>query len=220
MKLLAIDTSTDRATVALTVDDTIFCEEQGSQKTHAQLILPMVDRLMAKAGLTISALDGVVFGKGPGSFTGLRIACSIAKGLAYAHDLNIFPVSTLDAVAFAVRELKGEVPVLAVLDARMQEMYWSYYAVNTLLGTGQVNAVEDILIPSVQNVVIAGVGIDLYWKDFPAEIKSKVSEQITLYPNAAMMIRLVQAATIQPVPVALAQPIYIRNQVTQGASRG
>ena len=95
MKLLAIDTSTEIASVALMIGNELTCEEQGSQKTHAQLLLPMIDKLMVDAGLQLNQLDGIIFGCGPGSFTGLRIACSIAKGLAYAHDLGLIPVSSL-----------------------------------------------------------------------------------------------------------------------------
>lgn len=220
MKLLAIDTATEIASVALLVDGKISCEEQGSQKTHAQLLLPMIERLLVDAGLSVNALDGVIFGCGPGSFTGLRIACSIAKGLAYAHDLRLFPVSTLGAIAFSARQIKGDVPVLAVLDARMQEMYWNYFAPSDWLGINKVDAVQDIKLPDEQNIVLAGVGIDGYWSDFPAQVKSQINDKLLQYPNAAAMIGLAQVAAIQPVSVAEAQPIYVRNQVTQGGSRG
>ena len=104
MKLLAIDTSTEVASVAVLLDEAIFCTELESQKTQAQLLLPMIDKLMIDTGIQMNQLDGIIFGCGPGSFTGLRIACSIAKGLAYAHDLNLIPVSSLAAIAWSARE--------------------------------------------------------------------------------------------------------------------
>ena len=222
MKLLAIDTSTEIASVAIMVDDELSCDEQGSQKTHAQLLLPMIDRLMVHAGLQMNQLDGIVFGCGPGSFTGLRIACSVAKGLAYAHDLNLIPVSSLGAIAWAARELHNDEhsAILAVLDARMHEMYWSYFAEGQLIAEEYVNAVQKIQLPEQQSVLLAGVGIDGYWADFPEQIKSQISTQVTLYPKAAAMIRLAQCAAIKPVSVAQAQPVYVRNKVTQGDSRG
>ncbi|CEG57526.1 conserved protein of unknown function [Legionella fallonii LLAP-10] len=223
MKLLAIDTSTEMASVALMVDDKLSCEEQGSQKTHAQLVLPLIDKLMRQVGLsTMKQLDGIIFGCGPGSFTGLRIACSIAKGLAYAHDLQLIPVSSLAAVAWSARELKNDMnlPVLAVLDARMHELYWSYFAKGKLASEDKVNGAREILLPEQQPMVLAGTGIDDYWDDFPETLKSLISEKINLYPNAAAMIRLALHAAIKPVSVAEAQPIYVRNQVTQGGSRG
>lgn len=225
MKLLAIDTSTELASVAIMVGEEISCEEQGSQRTHAQLLLPMIDRLMVHAGLQMNQLDGIIFGCGPGSFTGLRIACSIAKGLAYGHDLGLIPVSSLGAIAWAARESANNVnvPILAVMDARMHEMYWSYFAPGELISEDRVNAVQEIQLPEQQPVILAGVGIDTYWADFPEGITSQISAKITLYPKADSMIRLAQGAAIKPVSVAQAQPVYVRNQVTQvtqGDSRG
>ncbi|BCA94774.1 tRNA (adenosine(37)-N6)-threonylcarbamoyltransferase complex dimerization subunit type 1 TsaB [Legionella antarctica] len=222
MKLLAIDTSTEIASIAVLVGAEISSEEQGSQKTHAQLLLPMIERLMAHAGLQMNQLDGILFGCGPGSFTGLRIACSIAKGLAYAHDLRLIPVSSLGAITWAARELHQDpdLPVLAVLDARMNEMYWSYFAKGKVVSKELVTAVQDIQIPEQQSVVLAGVGIDEYWVNYPDSIKLQISDKVTLYPKAASMIHLAQHAELKPVSVAQAQPIYIRNQVTQGGSRG
>ncbi len=222
MKLLAIDTSTEIASVALMVGNELLCDEQGSQKTHAQLVLPLIDKLMNQASIQMSQLDGIVFGCGPGSFTGLRIACSIAKGLAYAHDLGVIPISNLAAIAWSARELKNDmnVPVLALLDARMHEMYWSYFTKGHLSSEDRVNAVQEIQLPEQQSVIVAGVGIDEYWADFSEAIKSQISEKINLYPNAAAMIRLALYADIKPVSVVDAQPVYVRNQVTQGGSRG
>lgn len=222
MKLLAIDTSTELASVAIMVGEEITCEEQDSQKTHAQLLLPMIDRLMVHAGLQMNQLDGIIFGCGPGSFTGLRIACSIAKGLAYAHDLGLIPVSSLASIAFAARELNNNMnlPILAVLDARMHELYWAYFAQDKLLAEDRVNAAPEIQLPTPQPVVLAGVGIDEYWPEFSDSIKSQIITKVTLYPNAAAMIRLAMSAEIKPVPAVQAEPVYVRNQVTQGGSRG
>lgn len=222
MKLLAIDTSTERASVALLVGDEMACEEQNSQKTHAKLLLPMIDQLMVHAGLELNQLDGIVFGCGPGSFTGLRIACSIAKGLAYAHDLALFPVSSLDAIAWTAREVQNNIslPLLAVLDARMHEIYWSYFAADILLSHPRVNAAQDIQLPLHQPILLAGVGIDEYWSDFPECLKANIIDKVTLYPDAAAMIRLAMYARIKAVSLTQAQPLYVRNQVTQGDSRG
>lgn len=131
LNLLAIDTSTERATVAITAHGEMHSEEQTNLRQHAQCLLPMIDSLLTKAKLTLNQLDGIVFGCGPGSFTGLRITCSIAKALAYAHDLPLFPVSGLQAIAQDVyqseTDLDEGVGVLAMLDARMHEVYWAYF---------------------------------------------------------------------------------------------
>ena len=222
MKLLALDTSTELASVALLVGDALYSEEQGSQKMHAQLLLPMIDRLLVQSSLRVHQLDGIVFGCGPGSFTGLRIACSIAKGLAFAHNIPLIPVSCLAAISSAAREQQDYAysPVLAVLDARMHELYWSYFSKDEWVSVDRVNAVQEIQIPNEGPVVLAGVGIDAYWDDFPASLKAQISTRLTLYPNAATMIRLAKRAAIKPVLAAVAQPLYVRNQVTQGDSRG
>ena len=129
MTLLAIDTSTERATVALAVGDTVFHDEKHNVREHAQCLLPMINGLLEKAAVSLSQLDGIVFGCGPGSFTGLRITCSMAKALAYAHDLPLFPVSSLAAIANKVyhvtENLKPDTHVLAMLDARMQQVYFT-----------------------------------------------------------------------------------------------
>lgn len=222
MNLLSIDTSTEIASVALLLGDVISCEVQDSQRTHAQLLLPMIDKLLVNAGLSINQLDGIIFGRGPGSFTGLRIACSVAKGLAYAHDLDLIPVSGLASIAWSARQQLGDVtlPILAVVDARMHEMYWSYFPENQYVAEEHVTAVSHIDISPSNSFVIAGVGIDLYWPEFPDGLKSLINSPLCLYPNAADMIRLVQHTDIKPVSVAQAQPVYVRNQVTQGEPRG
>lgn len=216
MKLLAIDTSTETASVALLTGKELLCEEQSNQKTHAQFILPMIDKLMANASLQMHQLDGIVFGRGPGSFTGLRIACSIAKGLAYAHDLQLIPVSSLVAIAWSVRQEKqmNQLPVLAVLDARMQEMYWAYFAPDQWIAEERVNPVHELSLPENQPITLAGVGADLYWDAFTPEVKSQISDKITVNPSAAAMIQFAQFFGQKPISVAQAQPVYVRNKVT------
>lgn len=216
MKLLAIDTSTEMASLALLTGEELLCEEQSNQKTHAQFILPMIDKLMVSANLQMSHLDAIVFGRGPGSFTGLRIACSIAKGLAYANDLPLIPVSSLVAIAWSVRQQMqmSNLPVLAVLDARMHEMYWAYFAENQWIVKEHVTPVHELSLPEQQSVILAGVGIDSYWDDFTPEVKSQVSDKLTVYPSAAAMIRVAQFSAQKSIVAAQAQPVYVRNKVT------
>ena len=213
MKLLAIDTSTERATVALAIGDNIYSDEQGSLRQHAQLLLPMVEGLLAKASISLHQLDGIVFGRGPGSFTGLRISCSIAKALAYAHDLPLFPVSSLAAVAEEVYhtqpDLASDTQVLAMLDARMQQVYWGCFARDNFSPAEHVSAAEDVftLAPSV---VVAGVGLDSYAPQFSHALQSQIIQQRMVYPAARAMIRLVRRGLIQAVSAAEALPVYVR----------
>lgn len=213
MKLLAIDTSTERATVALAIGSAIYSDEQGSLRQHAQLLLPMIDGLLAKASLQLNQLDGIVFGRGPGSFTGLRVACSIAKALAYAHDLPLFPVSSLASIAEEVYDtepdLTPDTQVLAVMDARMQQVYWASFTREAASSSELVSAAEDVFVPTAP-LIIAGVGLDAYSSQFSHLIQTQAIKHRVVYPEARAMIRMVRRGLIQAVSAAEALPVYVR----------
>lgn len=222
MNLLAIDTSTERATVAIAVGNELYCEEQDGIREHAKLLLPMVERLLLQAGVTFKELDAIVFGCGPGSFTGLRIACSVAKGLAYAHDLPLYPVSSLATIAYEA-SLTGVAGahILAMIDARMQQVYWGHFIQEFSGGIEQVSAAADVKLPTTQPVILAGAGFETYVQQLPEAVQSQIIKQCVIYPNAKTMIHLVQSGQVKAVSVTDALPIYVRDQVTQGGeSRG
>lgn len=220
MKLLAIDTSTELASVALSLNNQIFVEEQDNLRQHAQFLLPMIERLLAKAQMPLNQLDGIVFGSGPGSFTGLRITCSIAKALAYTHDLPLFPVSSLMAIAeAALQDLPKETNILAMLDARMHQVYWQYFTKNSF-AIPQVSSPIDIDLPTYMPLCIAGVGFEPYIAQLPQVIQDRIVKKMMVYPHAAAMLACVAAKKIQPVDASMALPMYVRNQVTQGEGRG
>lgn len=223
MNLLAIDTSTDCASVALSVKGELLSKEQGAQRSHARLLIPMVESLLAEGGINLDQLDALVYGQGPGSFTGLRIACSVAKGLAYAQDLPLYPVSSLAAIANEAfqRELPQNTTLLTVLDARMNQLYWACYKQQYSAVEEQVSAASDILINFCENpLILAGLGFEPYLQQFALELQARISSSFIIYPKAEAMIRLVLTGAIKPVSAAEALPIYIRNQVTQGEPRG
>ena len=210
MKLLAIDTSTERASVALAIGEDFYTAEQGSLRQHAQLILPMIDGLLNDAQVSLKQLDGIIFGRGPGSFTGLRVACSIAKALAYAHDLPLYPVSSLAAVAEEVYYTQpsfSEASVLALLDARMQQLYWGCFSQSSFSPLEQVSAPEDVNVPNIP-FIIAGVGIDTYASQFSPLLQT--SMRFNIYPEASAMIRLVRRGLIPGIDASAALPVYVR----------
>ena len=127
MKLLAIDTSEDACSAALCVGDEILERFEIAPRRHTELILPMMDGLLAEAGLSLRGLDALAFARGPGSFTGIRIATSIVQGAALGAGLAVVPVSSLQALAQGARRLHGAGQVLSALDARMREVYWGAY---------------------------------------------------------------------------------------------
>jgi len=221
MKLLAIDTSTEQASVALMNGKAITRLEQPAQRHHAQFILPMVDQLLVDAGLSLSQCDGIVFGRGPGSFTGLRIACSVAKGLAYAQDLPVYPVSTLAAIAAELLiQPNQKAAVLAMIDARMNQVYWACYTHIDDVTEERVSAIADIVIEHNSPLILAGVNYEIYRAELPAHLEARVVAEHRIFPDTVSMLNLVVNGKIAPVTAADALPVCIRNQITQGESRG
>jgi tRNA threonylcarbamoyladenosine biosynthesis protein TsaB len=124
LKILALDTSTEYCSVALWQDGEVDAREVIAGQRHSQLLLPMVDELLDRHGLAIKSLDGIAYGRGPGSFTGLRIACGVVQGLAFGAGIGVVGVVTLAAMAQAT----GAASVVCCLDARMGEIYHAAYA--------------------------------------------------------------------------------------------
>ena len=127
MKILALDTATEACSAALSLDGAMSERYEVIGRGHAEQLLPMVQELLAEAGVALAALDGIAFGRGPGSFTGLRIGAGVAQGLAFGAGLRVAPISDLAALASRAATLRGERFVLACLDARMAQVYWAAY---------------------------------------------------------------------------------------------
>ena len=126
MNLLAVETSTELCSVALLRGDELFVEEAVAENRHSELLVPMIRRLLERSRLSAAQMDAFGFGQGPGSFTGIRIACGIVQGLAFAARRPVVPVPSLLALA----EQSNEGRVIAALDARMDEAYLAAYARN------------------------------------------------------------------------------------------
>ena len=117
--LLALDTATEACSVALLHNGEILAKDELSPKAHTRRILPMIDEVLSQAGIGLNQLDALVFGRGPGSFTGVRIGCGIVQGLALGADLPVIAISNLTAMAQAAYQQFGSTQVLAAIDARM-----------------------------------------------------------------------------------------------------
>lgn len=130
--ILALDSSTDACSVALNADGKLSARFELAAKSHTQRLLPMVDEVLQSNGHKLADLDAIAFGRGPGSFTGLRICMGIVQGLAFGARLPVIPVSTLEAMALGYYRSNphAELPVLVTLDARMDEVYWGLFARN------------------------------------------------------------------------------------------
>jgi tRNA threonylcarbamoyladenosine biosynthesis protein TsaB len=213
--ILAIETSTELASAALLHGDQIMVRESSGVQTHSQTILPMVQSLLAQAGIAVTQCGAIAFGAGPGSFTGVRTACGIAQGLAFGAGLLVVPIVTLQAMAQACLEITGSSDVLTLLDARMGEVYWAHYR----YADGWHTVIEPMLsapsavLPS-GDVVACGNGLAAYPSAFENRTFAKNAQQAVM-PHAAQIAQLARTAFARGLAVAPseAQPLYLRNKV-------
>lgn len=212
MNLLGIDTSTDLAFVALHTAGQFYTREKMGMRSHAQDLLPMIEAVLQKAAIRLDQLDGIVFGQGPGGFTGLRVACSIAKGLSYSLNLPLFPVCTLSAIIWAVRQTQPEMPVLAIMDARMNQLYWMYDS-HARISAVEVSDPECIHMPFDADYTLAGIGWTHYEDKLNTTLKIQPVSKYEIYPKASLMIEMVLHGIINPVSAEKARPLYVRNRV-------
>jgi tRNA threonylcarbamoyladenosine biosynthesis protein TsaB len=211
--ILAIETSSELASCALLRGETVISRVSSGVRTHSQSILPMIQELLAEAGIALKDCDAIAFGSGPGSFTGVRTACGIAQGLAFGGNLPVVPVVTLDAMALACHQRHGAADVLAVLDARMGEVYWAQYRFEADSASPATVLPPALSAPDgvrPQGAPVAcGNGLAAYAEAFPAGGHAEVmphAEQI------AQLARIAFAAG-KTVTAAEAQPLYLRNKI-------
>lgn len=219
MKILVIDTATEACSAVLSIDGQISTQFEVCPQQHSQRILPMIDNLLAAAKLKVTELDYLGFGRGPGSFTGVRIATGMIQGLALGGDLPVVGVSTLSALA--QQELcQGQSTRIAVaIDARMGEVYFAQFenrqGIATLVGEEQVLAPEDaarLLVSQTDG--FAGTG----WQAYPAltELLSDDAQPVVLYPNAEYMLPQVHFDIAAGLALCVdhIEPVYLRDKVT------
>lgn len=219
--ILAIETATEACSAALLVNGGVIQRYQLAPRQHVALIMPFIDELMAEAGVTVNQLDAVAFGRGPGSFTGLRIAAGITQGIAFGADLPVIPVSTLAALAQGAARQEGASLVLAALDARMQEVYWGAFRADDaglmqLTGEEVVCAPKSVIHPGGTDWQAAGDG----WSSYGEALNERLGFQPTkcfesLRPQAADVALLAEALLTAGETVApeRAAPVYLRDQV-------
>jgi tRNA threonylcarbamoyladenosine biosynthesis protein TsaB len=223
MRLLALDTSTEACSVALLLDGELHMRFQVTERSHAELVLPMVEGLLGEAGLVLADLDGLAFGRGPGAFTGLRIACGVVQGLALGADLPVVPVSSLAAVAEQVPAAAGEV-VLVCNDARMGEVYWGVYCRDAQGGVLPV-CDETVSVPDTVGARaptachVAGNALPRYPALAARLHAGGLQLHEGLFPRADAIARLgaIELAAGRGVPAAEALPVYVRDDVAKPA---
>jgi tRNA threonylcarbamoyladenosine biosynthesis protein TsaB len=226
--ILALETATEACSAALLIDDGIeykfHTRFQLAPREHTQLILPMLDEVLEEGNLDLLEIDAIAFGRGPGAFTGLRIAAGVAQGIALSIDKPIIPVSTLQALAYQAFLEKGEdQTVISALDARMNEVYWGVFK----LAHSEIQAITDEKVSKAKDMLSVlsktahigiGSGWDEYYDDLFSEEKPQpdaltiMNEQL---PRAEFIARLALDLykNNKPVVIEEAQPVYIRNNV-------
>jgi tRNA threonylcarbamoyladenosine biosynthesis protein TsaB len=230
LKFLAFDTSTDRLSIALTDGERLWQHGGPGGAQASSTLIPAILALLDQAGLALDALDAIVFGRGPGSFTGLRTACAVAQGLAFGArqgaGLPVLPVDTLMALAEEARfqqaalapDTLAHAPLLitALLDARMDEMYVQSYEFNSGLCTS-VKDCELIrpenLVPEPATNLFAGNVFGVYTGHLPAALATRPC--VDAWPSASALLRLAPAlaAAGHCVTAELALPLYVRDKV-------
>jgi tRNA threonylcarbamoyladenosine biosynthesis protein TsaB len=224
MKLLAFDTSTEVMSIAVQHGSQVFTHTGAGGSLASANLIPAIQSLMQQAGLQFAQLDAIAFGRGPGSFTGLRTACSVAQGLAFAADVKVLPIDTLMAVA---EEAHHSLPaaqqpkiVCAALDARMGELYYAYYAFNSfsctiLLGYSLKTPSNMASEGGFEAAVLAGNVRPTYDAQLPTAVLA--APYVACLPTATAMLRLTPQLIADGglVDAQDALPLYIRDKVAQ-----
>jgi tRNA threonylcarbamoyladenosine biosynthesis protein TsaB len=222
MKLLAVETSTEACSAALFIDGEIRERFELAPQKHTRLILPMIDGLMAEAGLKPRQLDALAFSRGPGSFTGVRIATGVIQGIALGADLPVVPVSTLAAIAQDFFDHNDDNAAFVAMDARMGEIFWGVYRRDALgyaelIGDEAVTPADSVEFPD-----LAGVGIGSGWGVYPQELMARLGGLVSRYqaellPRAGAIARLGARGFEQGLAVAVEQamPVYLRDKVAK-----
>lgn len=215
MRLVGIETATRRLSVALWLDGDILGYDAELANGGSEHVLPWVGKLLAEAGIGTGALDAIAFGAGPGSFTGLRLACGVAQGLAWGLGIPVVAISTLEALALA----SGQGRVWACLDARMNEIYSAAYQVEggeiIELMAPTCAAPAMVPVPAHQGMWGAGDGFGAHGQALLARKPDLAGVRADAFPTAAAVLRLAapRLAAGRAMGAALAQPTYVRDKV-------
>ncbi|MDI1309711.1 MAG: tRNA (adenosine(37)-N6)-threonylcarbamoyltransferase complex dimerization subunit type 1 TsaB [Methylotenera sp.] len=216
MNILAFDTSTEYLSLALLKGDETFRYDCNAGQTHSQIILPQIQTLLDSAYLQLSDLQGIAFGAGPGSFTGVRIAAGVAQGLGFGANLPVVSVCTLLALA----EASGSDKVIACLDARMGEVYHAAYektndAWQCIIEPGLY---KPDAVPAIEGINWVGAGSG--WQTYAEQLSTAYAAQLQstqpqLLPGATAILQLALSkfAKGEAKPASEAMPLYIRNRV-------
>jgi tRNA threonylcarbamoyladenosine biosynthesis protein TsaB len=215
MKILAIDTATERCSVALYVDEQWLERAVDTARRHAEIVLPMVDEVLREGGLTLRELDGIAYGRGPGAFTGVRIAIGVVQGLAYGAELPTVGISDLAAVAQQVATPGAR--ILVCMDARMSEVYWGVFAVaadSTLSAASDERVTAPDAVSAERITHAVGTGLSAYPQLKAAWNRVAIYEGLLPRAREIALLAAHELRAGRGEPASRAQPVYLRDQVT------
>jgi tRNA threonylcarbamoyladenosine biosynthesis protein TsaB len=223
VKLLAIETASDACSCALLNGDNAIQRHQMAPRRHAELVLSMVEEVLVEAGLQLTSLDALAFGRGPGSFTGVRIAASVVQGLAYGAGLPVVAVSSLQALAQGAWREGSNRRVLAAFDARMGEVYWGAYEVGEQglmmsRGADIASSPRAVPLPEGDGWLGAGEGWGAHGAALRARLGDKLAGSEPHRVATAMDVACLAGAAFargESVDASQALPVYVRNEVAR-----
>jgi len=222
VKILALDTSTEACSVSLGIGDRSIDRYVELERGHAEQLLPMIDELLTEGGIALESLDAIAFGRGPGGFTGVRLAASVAQGLGFGAGVGVVPVSDLAAVAQRVIQMSSATSqVLVVNDARMREVYWARFEViegPVLTGEERVGPATAVALPEKAGPwVAAGRGLAA-WPELAARCRDSGATLLPdLLPRSSEVLALARplVAAGKVLPPEAALPVYVRDRVAE-----
>ena len=215
--LLALDTATEACSVALLHDGKVTSHYEVIPRLHAQKLLPMIKELLAQAGVELSAVEAIAFGRGPGAFTGVRIAIGVVQGLAFALERPVLPISNLAALAQRAYREHGATQVASAIDARMDEVYWGCYREQA--GEMRLQGVEAVLPPEA--AALPGdasgdwFGAGTGWGYADRLSVKPAALDAGMLPHAEDLLTLARFAWARGEAIRAddAQPVYLRDKV-------
>jgi tRNA threonylcarbamoyladenosine biosynthesis protein TsaB len=226
VRILALDTATENCSAALLIDGRLAVRERLAERGHAAAILAMIDEVLAEGSATLAGVDAIAFGRGPGSFTGVRLAASITQGLAYGAGVAVVPVSDLRALAYRALEAQpGAQQVLVCNDARMREVYWACFSRSAHdpaipAGSERVSEPAEVALPADwlpgAGLLGAGTGFAAY-PQLAGLIPGGAASIHVLYPRATeiALLAVAEVAAGRVFSPGLALPVYLRDNVVQ-----
>ena len=220
-KILALDTSADACSAALCVDGVIHEKFVVQPRVHAKIILRQTEELLADAGITLNSIDAIAFARGPGSFTGLRIAAGVCQGLAFGADLPVVPVSSLAGFAQTAYRAYGIEKSLVCIDAKMGDVYWAGFVIGDD-GLARQELGEMISVPDAVALPESSdwAGIGSGWREYQSVLHdiagskvSEIHEEANVHAQDILRLgaKLLREQGAEPAEQAM--PVYLRNEV-------